>query len=108
MRLELERVGCLVQRDPHAEVAAVEAHPALGHRDVRLDEVQTAGRDRLLAEQGGIVLAEDAARQVSHQDAHLAAKDGLIELADEPRSEGTGLKGVVVQGLKRLEKELKT
>ena len=59
MRLELEGVGRLVQRDPGPERRQRDAQGVRGRPDVLLDEQQTAGLC-LGRQQREVVLAQDA------------------------------------------------
>ena len=68
MRLELEGVGRLVQRDPGPERPERHVQGAGRRPDVLLDEQQPAGR-RLGREQREVVLAEDARAHEAEQEA---------------------------------------
>ena len=77
MRLELEGVGRLVQRDPGPERADRHAQRAGRRANVLLDEQEPAGR-RLHGQQGQVVLAEDPRAHEAEQEAELAVRHPAI------------------------------
>ena len=80
MRLELERVGGLVQGDEDAELVARNAHRGRGADDVLLDEVQAPAR-RSGGEEADVVLPEDLAAEEREHEAELLVADGAIQPA---------------------------
>src|SRR5829696_47847 len=82
MRLELEGVRRLMQRQPHAELVAWQPEGVLGCLDIWLNIVEAAGAQRLAAEEREVVLSEYLAREVAEEKPDLGAEHFLVERAE--------------------------
>ena len=82
MRLELEGVRRLVQRQPHAELVTWHPEGVLRRLDIRLNIVEAARTQRLAAEESQIVLSEHLAREVAEEESDLGAEHFLVECAE--------------------------
>src|SRR5690606_10983598 len=83
--LELEGMGGLVERQPHAEVVPGQVELALDATDVGLDVVELARGYRLASEESEVILTEHTLRHIAEQDTDLRAQHGLVDPADELR-----------------------
>src|SRR3974390_1322650 len=77
VRLELERVGRLVKRDPGAERLDRHVHRGRRRPNVLLDEEQPAGRG-FGRDQREVVLAEHALAHEPEQDAELGGREPAV------------------------------
>src|SRR5215218_4879482 len=82
MRLKLEGVRRLVQRQPHAELITWQPEGVLGRLDIRLDIVEATRTQRLTAEESQVVLTEHLAREVAEEESNLDAEHFLVERAE--------------------------
>ena len=108
MRLELEGVRRLVQRQPHAELVAWQPEGVLGCLDIWLNIVEAAGAQRLAAEEREVVLSEYLAREVAEEKPDLGAEHFLVERAEHlPRDRAVRRLSQKAEPFQRREHALK-
>src|SRR4029077_13006367 len=96
MRLELEGVRGLVQRNEGPEAVQWDAQGSRAGRDVRLDEVQAPARHRRGCQQADVVLAQNLASQEADQESELLVADGAVDDARQRLARCLGLSGRLV------------